>query len=114
MTTDSRILSLADASQFHRYRKYFTYIVIFPNGVEWCRQEPLIHDLEWHLKRLGAEHKKDWDWRHYLNDVFRKHEAQWVDKMGIKHILKLEDKKRDRNWGSNDTGLSTFKHGLQG
>jgi hypothetical protein len=95
-----KVLSKIDTSQIHRFRKYFTYIVIFPNGQEWIKQEPLVHDLEWHLHQMAREHKDEWDWKHYLNDLFKKREASWRDRLGIRHIIKIETTKRNTVWGA--------------
>jgi hypothetical protein len=112
MPRGKQTFTLADKTQFHRHRKYFTYIAVFPNGAEWVRQEPMVHDLEWHLKQMAKEHEKDWDWRHHLNTLFQKQEVNWRDKMGIRHILKIESQKRNTTWGQAIKSMGSSKHGL--
>lgn len=93
---------------------YLTYFVNFPNGVQWVRQEPIVHGIEYKLNELKKEHKDDFEWMHRFYDLQHKHEMWWKDSHGIEHHFIIEDKKRRQNWAGDKVKHGHVESGLVG
>lgn len=81
--------------------RYFTYYLEFPDGEVWVDQTPFVHELQWELEQLiNRQHKIErFEWKTRADDLARKGETRWTDQNGVKHIVLVENTKRNRRWG---------------
>lgn len=95
---------------------YMTYVLTFPDGDQWTRQEPFsMHDLDHRLKQMIAEHSRARsEWKLRTMALWKAGECWWKDEAGIEHLILIEDKKRDERWGVTKQDFATFKHGVTG
>lgn len=93
---------------------YLTYFVNFPNGVQWVRQETIVHGVEHKLNELKKEHKDDFEWMHRFYDLQHKHEMWWKDAHKIEHHFIIETKKRPMVWGGGQVKHGNIQTGLVG
>lgn len=75
--------------------RYFTYKLIFSDGEIWQDQIAFVHPLSWELKQTRW-HKHD---PGVYRDLLVKGEARFTDQNGVKHVIGIEEVKRDRVWG---------------
>ncbi len=90
---------------------YMTYVVTFPDGEQWNRQETFTaHDLDLKLKNMIKEHRRDASaWRMRAMALWKSGETWWKDEAGVEHLILIEEKPRPDKWGINKAGMAEFK-----
>lgn len=101
----------------HTKLLYMTYVLNFPDGDQWVKQEPFsAHDLAFKLNNIIAEHRgtaSDSSWVQRCNALWNAGECWWKDEANMEHLILIEDKKRtDLKWGVSKEDYMTIKTGL--
>lgn len=91
---------------------YMTYVLNFPDGDQWNRQEEFsLHDLDHRLKQMIAEHfRTNSEWKLRAQALWKAGECWWKDEMGVEHLILIEEKKRKEKWGVDKADFATFKN----
>ena len=97
----------------HTQLCYMTYVLTFPDGDQWTKQEPFsAHDLAHVLTNMVREHKRlESEWRHRAMALYKAGECWWKDEAGVEHLILIEKEKRkakDLRWGVDKAGMATF------
>lgn len=77
--------------------RYFTYRLIFPGDKdEWVDQVAFVHPLQFQLKQTVWKDDKI-----ACDALITKGEHSWYDSNHVRHLIIVEETKRQRRWGKN-------------
>ena len=90
---------------------FMTYVLRFPDGEEWVRQEQFsAHELDLKLKNMIAEPGKEKSTlKLRATALWKAGECWWKDEAGVEHLILIEKDKREERWGIDKAGMATFK-----
>jgi hypothetical protein len=103
----------------HTQLLYETYVLTFPDGDVWMKQEPFsAHDMAFKLNQMISEHKAGrlgYEWKLRAEALWKAGECWWKDEAGIEHLIIIEPNKRPKaqlkkyEWGRSKVGMADFK-----
>jgi len=79
--------------------RYFSYFLQFPDGEEWVKSIPFVHELSYELPRTTFGKIPD-----LASSLLKKGECHWKDNNGVTHRVLIENDARTENWGVKRPG----------